>query len=103
MPNAKVIPGVVPGPSVSFTFDGMAFSGHEGEGIAAALMRAGFKGTRVSARREEARAYYCGMGACWDCIVEVAGEGFVKGCQYPLRAGLVVRSATIRRDEETSA
>lgn len=102
MREAKLISGVVPGSTVDFTYNGTPVTGHQEEGIAAALMRAGVQGTRVTDKLEQARGYFCGMGVCWECVVEVAGEGFVKGCQYPVRAGLVVRSASTTEDTRCS-
>ena len=100
MASAHLIPGIAPGRTVEFTYNDEKLSVREGEGIAAALMRAGIFGTRVTSRRSESRGYYCGMGVCWECMVEVVGEGFVRGCQYPVCAGLVVRSTTARLEED---
>lgn len=98
MASSHLICGITPGCTVEFTYDGETFSGYEGEGISAALMRAGILGTRLTRRSLEKRGYYCGMGVCWECMVEVVGEGFVRGCQYPVREGLTVRSPVERED-----
>lgn len=100
MAKAKLIHGIVPGNAVEFTFNEGIISGFDGEGIAAALLRNGKAGTRVTSRASEKRGYYCGMGICWECVVEVVGDGFVRGCQYPVQAGLVVRSAKVRAVED---
>jgi len=36
------------------------------------------------------RAPYCMMGACFECLVEVDGEGRQRACQLPVRPGLRV-------------
>jgi sarcosine oxidase subunit alpha len=89
----RLIPGVAPGTSVSFRFDREKLTGFEGEAIASALLRAGIGHQRVSRKLLEPRAYYCGMGLCWECAVRVEGVGVVRGCVYPLREGLDVRTA----------
>jgi len=100
MRNARLIPGIEPGTAVSFTFNGQIVDGYVGEGVAAALMRAGIRGTRTTARRPEPRGYYCGMGACWECTVEVEGMGTVRGCIFPVQEGLVVRSPSVRSEKD---
>ena len=93
MRDMRLIAGVSPGASVDFRFDGEKLTGFEGEAIASALLRAGIGHQRVSRKRHEPRAYYCGMGMCWECAVRVEGAGVVRGCMYPLREGLEVRTA----------
>lgn len=100
MRDARLIPGIAPGATVGFTFNGEAMEGYEGEGVAAALMRAGIRATRATTRRGEPRGYYCGMGVCWECAVEVEGLGTVRGCMFPVREGLVVRSPSVRSGED---
>ncbi|HEY6630376.1 MAG TPA: (2Fe-2S)-binding protein [Rhizobiaceae bacterium] len=100
MRNARLIPGIAPGTAVSFTFNGQTVDGYVGEGVAAALMRAGIRGTRTTARQPEPRGYYCGMGVCWECTVEVEGMGTVRGCMFPVQEGLVVRSPSVRSEED---
>lgn len=89
----KLIAGVRPGAPLQFTFDGQTMEGFTGESIVSALLRAGILSQRVSAKRIEPRGYYCGMGLCWECAVRVKGEGIVRGCAFPLRSGLDVRTA----------
>jgi len=40
------------------------------------------------------------MGVCWECAVEVEGLGTVRGCMFPVREGLVVRSPSVRSGED---
>jgi hypothetical protein len=93
MRDMRLIAGVRPGTSVGFRFDGEKLNGFESEAIASALLRAGIGYQRVSRKRREPRAYYCGMGLCWECAVRVEGAGVVRSCMYPLREGLDVRTA----------
>ncbi len=94
MPEMKLIPGVRPTTqTVGFLFDGAVVQGFEGEAIVSALLRAGISRQRLTRKGRAPRAYYCGMGLCWECAVKVEGEGVVRGCLYPVREGLSVRTA----------
>jgi ferredoxin len=93
MPKMRMINGIDAGPSVEFVFDGRTLDAFAGESIASALMRAGISAQRVGWRRQEPRGYYCGMGLCWECAVRVEDEGVVRGCGYPVRAGMRVSTA----------
>lgn len=93
MPKARDIVGIDRGQVVSFSFNGRTVHGHAGESIAAALLRAGITGTRRTASRDQPRGYYCGMGVCWECVIEVVGMGTVRSCMQPVAEGLVARTA----------
>ena len=100
MPKAALISGITPGPAVSFSFGARVIPAFSGEPVAAALLRAGVDGTRTAPRTAEPRGYYCGMGVCWECVVEIEGEGNVRGCLFPVRDGLVARAAVARSEED---
>jgi predicted molibdopterin-dependent oxidoreductase YjgC len=78
------------GRALCMVVDGRALEAHEGESIAAALLAAGRKVTRWTARTGEARGYFCGMGVCQDCLVTVDGVPNVRACMTPARDGLRV-------------
>ncbi|GAA2189468.1 hypothetical protein GCM10009786_22670 [Leucobacter alluvii] len=74
-------------------FDGAPISAPRGASIAAALISSGRTSWR-STRDGERRGIFCGIGVCFDCLVEVDGESGQRACMIPLRAGMDVRSAT---------
>lgn len=39
------------------------------------------------------RAGYCGMGVCFECVVEVDGRPAVRACSVEAAEGMVVRTA----------
>jgi predicted molibdopterin-dependent oxidoreductase YjgC len=82
--------GVVRGPAVRISVDGESVPAHEGESVAAAMLAAGRRFTRWSARAGEPRGYFCGMGVCQDCLVVVDGRPNVRACMTPVREGLAV-------------
>jgi predicted molibdopterin-dependent oxidoreductase YjgC len=83
--------------SVSVEFDGEELHLAEGENLAAGLLAAGvavFRHTPVSGA---ARAPYCMMGACFECLVEIDGMT-MQACMVTVRPGLVVRRAGTREE-----
>lgn len=77
--------------AVTFEYDGQPVSALAGETIAAALARAhivGVRQTRYSGRR----GLYCGMGACFECAVEVDGQGGRRSCLVKVSDGMQVSS-----------
>ncbi|MBM3523482.1 MAG: FAD-dependent oxidoreductase, partial [Alphaproteobacteria bacterium] len=78
-------------PTVAFTYDGREVTGYEGETIAAALSAAGILELR-HATGGTRRGLWCGMGACFECLVTIDGQGSQRACLAKLRAGAVVTS-----------
>jgi predicted molibdopterin-dependent oxidoreductase YjgC len=84
--------GRLGGRGLSFQFDGEEIAAAEGQSIAAALLAAGRRVWRWTAERGEPRGLFCGMGVCYDCLVEVDGRPNQRACQTPVVAGMRVRS-----------
>jgi glycine/D-amino acid oxidase-like deaminating enzyme len=80
------------GRPVRFWYDGAPVDGLEGETIAAALAAGGHKALRHT-RGGERRGLYCGMGACFDCLVTVDGMASQRACLTKVTEGQQVRSA----------
>jgi predicted molibdopterin-dependent oxidoreductase YjgC len=80
------------GRELRFTFDGQEVLAFEGETIAAALLATGRRAFRQTARREELRGLFCGLGVCFDCLVCIDGRPNVRACQAPVAADLRVES-----------
>ncbi len=76
---------------VEISFDGRRLSALAGETIAATLHAHGIQTLR-STRKQEPRGLYCGMGACFDCVVTVDGRSGVRACLEKVQDGQVVRS-----------
>lgn len=86
------IPGCVRrGRPVSIEVDGEAIQAYEGETIATALLASG---RRVIRHTQEGtpRGIFCGMGVCFDCVVEVNGESSVRSCVTLVRPGMKIRT-----------
>lgn len=80
------------GRPVRFWYDGEPVKGLEGETIAASLAAAGINKMRHT-RGGERRGLYCGMGACFDCLVTVDGRASQRACLTKVAEGQQVRSA----------
>lgn len=97
MPKTLDIGGIARGEEIRFSFDGHAIRCCQGESVAGALMRAGVVATRCTTQKSEPRGYYCGMGVCWECAVEVEGVGIVRSCLHTATEGAVVKTASIHK------
>jgi len=80
------------GRSVRFLFDGREIDAFEGETVAAALLAIGQRQLRRTNRRGEPRGLFCGIGACFDCLVQVDGKPNMQACLTPVRDGMVVET-----------
>jgi predicted molibdopterin-dependent oxidoreductase YjgC len=85
-------PAGAPGRSVRFTFDGREVWGHQGESVAAALLAAGHRLLRITGRRMEPRGLFCGMGVCFDCLVQIDGRSSIQACRTSVAQGMCVQT-----------
>ncbi|MBT2324007.1 FAD-dependent oxidoreductase [Variovorax paradoxus] len=76
---------------IRFWYDGSPVDGLEGETIAAALAASDIRQLRHT-RGGERRGMYCGMGACFDCLVTVDGRASQRACLTKASEGQQVRS-----------
>jgi predicted molibdopterin-dependent oxidoreductase YjgC len=79
--------GLTRGPRVNILVDGEPASAYVGESVAAALMADGAMHTRTTAGGES-RGLFCGMGVCFDCLVEVDGVPNTRACVTWVREGM---------------
>ncbi|MGH7122424.1 MAG: FAD-dependent oxidoreductase [Acetobacteraceae bacterium] len=79
------------GRPVSFRFDGQEIPAREGETVAAALSAAGQLVFRCT-RSGTPRGLFCGIGACFDCLVTIDGRGGERACLAAATAGMEVSS-----------
>jgi predicted molibdopterin-dependent oxidoreductase YjgC len=72
---------------VSFTLDGVEMRAAEGQSIAGALISGGVTSWRRTRFDDRPRGIFCGIGACFDCLITVNGEPNVRACLAQVRAG----------------
>jgi len=75
---------------VMFHFNETSMSGWQGDSIAAALHAAGVKVFSESLRYGRPRGFFCGIGKCSSCLMEVNGIPNVRTCIAPLIEGIRV-------------
>lgn len=80
------------GRKVKFTFDGQELWGYEGEPIAAALHASGVKILRRSVKLRRSRGFFCAVGKCSSCLMNVDGVPNVMVCIKPLSEGMKVET-----------
>lgn len=73
---------------ISIKVNGKRIEAKEGEMLAVALFRAGYRNFRKSVNGEE-RSLFCGMGVCFECLVNVNGKT-VRSCITPVKEGMEV-------------
>jgi predicted molibdopterin-dependent oxidoreductase YjgC len=76
----------------TITFDGDPVAVVAGQTIAAALIASGRASWRTTRGRDEPRGLFCGIGACFDCLVTVNGSRAARACLVPASPGDVVAS-----------
>lgn len=79
------------GREIEITFDGEPLRASEGDSLAAALTAAG----KLALRHDKdgmPHGLYCGMGACFECLVTVDGRTSQRACLTQVAAGMRVES-----------
>lgn len=79
------------GRPIQIEVDGEPVQAFDGETIAAALIASGRKVFRHTSS-DRPRGIFCGMGACFDCVVQVDDDPSVRSCITPVRAGMKIRT-----------
>ncbi len=79
--------------TIRFTFDGRELEVAPGTTVAGALLASDVRTWRRSRRAGAARGLFCGIGTCFDCLVDVNDEVAVRACVRTLRDGDAVRTS----------
>lgn len=79
------------GRRIRASFDGEPVECEDGASVAAALTASGRTAWRTT-REGAPRGLFCGIGVCFDCIVEIDGESGQRACMIPLREGMEIRA-----------
>ena len=76
---------------VTMYYNGSPMEAREGEPVAAALMAAGIRSMRTTARFHEPRGVFCAIGRCTDCMMIVDGIPNTRTCVTPVYHGIRVQ------------
>ncbi len=89
---------------VTITFNGRAIAALEGESVAAALAAQEIVALRRPCDEAPAeRGLWCGMGACFECIVTINGRLGERACLARVKAGMVIESQPLATLADLSA
>ncbi len=80
------------GRKISFTYNGTIVEGYQGEPIAAALHAAGVRVLSHSLNYKRPRGFWCAIGNCSSCNMQVNGIPNVRTCVEPLQDGMIVET-----------
>lgn len=84
--------GVTRGERLVFRLDGKEVVAFRGETVAAALFASGHRTLRATARRQEPRGVFCGMGVCFDCLMVIDGQPSQRACMTLVAPGMDVQT-----------
>ena len=76
--------------TVTITFAGRTLQARDGQSVAAALTAAGVRSWRTTRREERPRGLFCGIGACFDCLLTIDGRPAQRACLVPVRDGMIL-------------
>ena len=79
-----------PRDTVSLNVDGERIEACAGDTVAAALLAGGRLVCRRTPASGAARAPFCMMGVCFDCLMTIDGEVNQQACQIIVRDGMQV-------------
>lgn len=89
-----------PVPGLAITVDGVAVPAEPGESVAAVLLRLEPPLARTAPVDGSARAPYCLMGVCFDCLAVVDGVPSTQTCLTPVKHGMRVERQRGKRSLE---
>ena len=83
---------------VRFVYEDREIVAQTGDSVAAALLLSGETSLRTTPISGAARAPYCMMGVCFECLMEIDGVSNRQACLTPVAAGMQVRRQRGARD-----
>lgn len=90
--SAMRIKSIDRGEPMTIEVNGKEITAFAGESIAAAMMASGLRTARMTKQDGSPRGYFCGMGACFDCIATVDGVKNVRTCNTLVHPGCEVET-----------
>jgi predicted molibdopterin-dependent oxidoreductase YjgC len=90
--NRRVEKGIARGRQFEIEVDGRKIIAYEGETVGTALVAAGVQIFRHTAKRNQPRGMYCGIGLCYDCAMVINGIPNTRACQTLATPGCRVQT-----------
>jgi sarcosine oxidase subunit alpha len=85
------IPALPRGEKITILINGQAHIAFEGETVHAALLAAGYRVLRKTAKMDQPRGIFCGMGVCYDCLVTIDGIPNQRACMRRIQNRMEIR------------
>lgn len=80
--------------AVTIFIDGAPYETPLNISVAAALIsQANITALRRTAKRQEPRGVFCGMGVCYDCLVTIDGRPNVRACMTSVAEGMRIATS----------
>ncbi|TWG35662.1 2Fe-2S iron-sulfur cluster protein [Acidovorax delafieldii] len=79
------------GKKVRIYFDGQPLDVPDDVSVASALLMSGVRTFRSTPVSGSARAPYCMMGVCFECLVEIDGRPSRQSCLTQVRDGMLIQ------------
>ncbi len=79
------------GKKVRIYFDGQPLDVPHDVSVASALLMSGVRTFRSTPVSGSARAPYCMMGVCFECLVEIDGRPSRQSCLTQVQEGMVIK------------
>lgn len=79
------------GAKIEITINGRPHAAFDGETVHAALLAAGHRVLRKTAKKGHPRGIFCGMGVCYDCLVTIDGRPSQRACMTLVKSGMEIR------------
>ncbi len=73
--------------SVHIRIDGNEVAVRPGISVAAALLTEGYRSWRTTRGQQQPRGIFCGIGACFDCLVVLNDQPNVRACMTTVEPG----------------
>lgn len=83
------------GRKIKFYFEGDPVEAYDRETVAAALIASGIKVFRYSKRHKRPRGFFCAIGKCSSCLMEIDGVPNQMTCIRLVKQGMKVRRQEI--------
>lgn len=97
MTDLRVGPAVR-GEAFDISVNGVLHQAFPGETVAGALLAAGINVFRRTEESGRERGQFCGMGVCYDCLVDVDGHASRRACMTAVAPGMTVNVPGLAED-----
>jgi aerobic-type carbon monoxide dehydrogenase small subunit (CoxS/CutS family) len=88
----KRLENIERGEPFTIQVDGESVMAYHGETLAAVILAAGKLTMRKTFKGRKGRGYYCGMGICHECLVELEDGTKVRSCQTLAKPSMEIKT-----------